>query len=317
MGEFKVGYLVLGVRRPAVWTEFCRSVLGLQQAAPDDRAVQGWRMDEAAYRLVIAPGDDDLLAIGLEFETEHALGRRVSQLRSSGVEVREASPELVASRRVQRLYCTTDPGGNALELFAGLASGSEPFDSQLFPAGFVTGELGIGHAVLTVANLERVVDFYTRQLGFAITERLQARVGPVSFKGVFLHCNRRHHSLALFDLPNRKRLQHFMLEVPEAAQVARAFDRAKSQRVPLTLTLGQHPDPDGTFSFYGCTPSGFDFEIGSGGKPIEPTNWDVRRNTVTSSWGHRPVFGAKVRLLRELAMSKLARARHPAPERQC
>lgn len=314
MGEFKLGYLVLGVRRPAAWEAFCRDVLGLQPTAAGEGALRGWRMDDAAHRLMVGPGDDDVIAIGLEFGSAPALDDRVRAMRQSGVAVREAPAELAASRRVRRLYCMTDPAGTALELFAGLDVAREPFRSELFPAGFVTGELGIGHAVLTVPDVERVVDFYTTVLGFAITERLQTRVGPVSFKGVFLHCNRRHHSLAVFNLPSRKRLQHFMLEVPHAAQVARAFDRAQAAGVPLSLTLGQHPDPDGTFSFYGVTPSGFDFEIGAGGGLIEPGAWRVRENTVTSSWGHRPVLGAKVRLMRELVISKFGRGKPARPQ---
>lgn len=55
--------------------------------------------------------------------------------------------------------------------------------------------------------------------------------------------------------------------------------------VPLTLGLGQHPDPDGTFSFYGQTPSGFDFEIGAGGREIELDGWQERAADKTSAWG--------------------------------
>ena len=54
--------------------------------------------------------------------------------------------------------------------------------------------------------------FYVEVLGFGVTERLLTRAGPLTVRGTFLHCNRRHHSIALFDLPIAKRLHHFMLE---------------------------------------------------------------------------------------------------------
>lgn len=65
-------------------------------------------------------------------------------------------------------------------------------------------------------------------------------------------------------MPVRKRLQHFMLEAVAVQDVGIALERARRMKVPVTLDLGQHPAPDGTVSFYGRTPSGFEFEIGTG-----------------------------------------------------
>lgn len=67
--------------------------------------------------------------------------------------------------------------------------------------------------------------------------------------------------------------------------------------MPLALTIGQHPDPDGTFSFYGMTPSGFDFEIGAGSQEIEPAGRPADHTSVTSSWGHQPQLRLKLRLV--------------------
>jgi hypothetical protein len=77
--------------------------------------------------------------------------------------------------------------------------------------------------------------------------------------------------------------------------------------VPLSLSIGQHPGPDGTFSFYAAAPSGFDFEIGAGSGEIEPREWQPVRTAVTSSWGHRPQLGPKLRMVRDLVAMKLRR----------
>ncbi|MDL9999108.1 hypothetical protein QTI24_10885 [Variovorax sp. J22P240] len=66
--------------------------------------------------------------------------------------------------------------------------------------------------------------------------------------------------------------------------IGRGFERARRHKVPLSLELGQHPDPDGTFSFYGATPSGFDFEIGAGTQTIDPAGWEIHHTHVTSTW---------------------------------
>jgi biphenyl-2,3-diol 1,2-dioxygenase len=147
--------------------------------------------------------------------------------------------------------------------------------------------------------------FYTDVLGFGVTERLATRVGPIDFRGVFLHCNARHHSLALFDLPLRRRLHHFMLQASRLSDVGLAFERARRRKVPLSLGLGQHPDPDGTFSFYGATPSGFDFEIGAGTQTIDPAHWQARATDVTSTWGHEPKLRLQLQMATGLLVSKV------------
>jgi 2,3-dihydroxybiphenyl 1,2-dioxygenase len=220
------------------------------------------------------------------------------------IAVQEGGEALRASRRVQRLMVMRDPDGNAVELAVGMEAAPVPFASTAFRSGFHTGRLGIGHAVLVSHRLDAMEAFYTGALGFGVSERLATRVGPMDIKGIFLHCNERHHSVAIFDMPLQKRLQHFMLQAEDLCDVGMAFERAKLGRVPISLDLGQHPHPDGTISFYGMTPSGFDFEIGAGCKEIEPQGWQPLHTTVTSSWGHKP----SLRLQMKMAANMIASA---------
>jgi catechol 2,3-dioxygenase-like lactoylglutathione lyase family enzyme len=161
--------------------------------------------------------------------------------------------------------------------------------------------------VLVSHDLPAMEAFYGQVLGFGVTERLDTQVGPIAIRGIFMHCNARHHSLALFDLPSAKRLHHFMLQANDVMDVGRARERAAELGVPLAHELGQHPHPDGTFSFYGITPSGFDFEIGAGSGEIDPATWGATRTAVTSSWGHRPQWRLKLRMARALVAHKLGR----------
>ena len=86
-----------------------------------------------------------------------------------------------------------------------------------------------------------------------------------------------------------------MRQARNAVDVAKAFDRARSLKVPLSLSLGQHDD-DGTFSFYGRAPSGFDFEIGAGGRTIDPATHVEESGFPPSRWGHEPQLGLKLRV---------------------
>jgi biphenyl-2,3-diol 1,2-dioxygenase len=289
--DLRLGYLVIEARQPEKWARFFERVLGLPQPLLNSDGSLGWQLDEASQRLLVRQGPaDDLHALGLQCANHTVLGRLVQRLRDGGVEVAVADRALVRARRVGRLFRCTDPAGNVVELFCDPEPAALPFVSAHFPAGFHTGDAGLGHAVLVAHDMPAMEAFYAELLGFGVTERLATRVGPIQFRGVFLHCNTRHHSLALFDLPLRRRLHHFMLQARRFSDVGRAFERAQREGVRLSLALGQHPEPDATFSFYGATPSGFDFEIGAGTKEISPASWQTQRTDVTSSWGHKPTL---------------------------
>ena len=299
-----LGYLAFEVRRPARWVAFCEQILGLREPLRNEDGSLGWQVDDASQRLMVREGPaDDLCAIGLQCVSEAVLQSLVQRLQAAGVAVVVADEALRQSRRVGRLHHCNDPAGNRVELFTALEAATQDFSSDHFPAGFHTGAQGLGHAVLVAHNLLAMEAFYTGLLGFGVTERLETRVGPIHFRGVFLHCNQRHHTIALFDLPLNRRLHHFMLQANQLSDVGRAFERVRRHKVPLSLGLGQHPGPDGTFSFYGATPSGFDFEIGAGTQNIEPSGWQVQVTDVTSTWGHRP----KLRLQAQMAAGLIAR----------
>jgi 2,3-dihydroxybiphenyl 1,2-dioxygenase len=314
--SYSLGYLAFAARHPDRWSRFLGSTLGLPTAA-DTGGAPAWRLDEAAQRLIVAEGPaDDLQAIGLDAQDEAGLARAADRLTRHGFPVHEADAALRRERRVRQLLVTTDPQGTSVELFVGLAPADAPFASPRFGGGFRTGELGFGHAALIAHDMAAMERFYVDALGFAVTERLRTRAGPLEIEGAFLHCNRRHHSLALFDMPLRKRLHHFMLQTNRLADVGAAFEQVRRDRVPVSLGLGQHPDPDGTFSFYAETPSGFDFEIGWGGAEIEPQAWRAQQTTTASAWGHRPTPRLQLKVARALLgrwLSMPRAARVPAP----
>lgn len=304
--DLRLGYLVFDVRRPARWAAFCEQMLGLPAPVRNEDGSAGWQLDEACQRLVVQQGPaDDLAALGLQCADDGVLQRLLQHLRQAGVAVTAADAALRRSRRVRNLHHCIDPAGNRVELFTDPDPAAHSFLSAHFPDGFQTGAQGLGHAVLVAHDLAAMEAFYTGVLGFGVTERLATKVGPISFRGVFLHCNERHHSLALFDLPLRRRLHHFMLQARRLSDIGLAFERARRHRVPLSLGLGQHPDPDGTFSFYGATPSGFDFEIGAGSQTIEPVGWHVQATDVTSSWGHAPQLRLQWQMAAGLLTSKV------------
>jgi 2,3-dihydroxybiphenyl 1,2-dioxygenase len=162
----------------------------------------------------------------------------------------------------------------------------EPFRSAVVSAGFVADDLGLGHVALGVPDVGRARAFYTEVLGFRLSDRIVADVHGHHADMIFLHTNARHHSLA-FGARHDKVLFHFMLEVRAMDDVGLAFDRALAAGARIMHTLGRHPN-DRMFSFYARTPSGFQFEIGWGGREVDDATWHPTVHDRVSEWGHHP-----------------------------
>jgi len=278
-------------------------MLGLPEPETQDDGTLAYRLDEAIYRFVLRQSENDGIdALGWEVDTPEDFAAVLSRAEKAGARPAEESP--VRSRDVARLAAFTGPDDVRNELVIGLKRAAAPFRSEAVAGGFRTGAMGLGHAVLVASDPQAAGRFYGDVLGMRLSQQLRVRIGPFLIKGVFLHCNPRHHSLALFDIPARGRLQHVMIEVNELRDLGLAWERAKRLAVPITLTLGQHPQPDGMISFYGMTPSGFEFEIGAQGKLIDPGNFEPIELFATSDWGHHPTLRAKWNLISAAAAAK-------------
>ena len=153
-------------------------------------------------------------------------------------------------------------------------------------AGFVADQRGLGHCVVTANSQLESQRFYCDLLGLRLSDHIRCDVYGYHVDIAFLHANRRHHSIAVGNR-QKKRIHHFMLEAAAMDEVGLAFDRALAAGVRIVQTLGRHPN-DRMFSFYGKTPSGFQFEFGSGGREIDDSVWQPTTYDRISEWGHHP-----------------------------
>ena len=285
----QLGYLGLEVRDLAAWERFAVDVLGLAPSRRGEDGSLALRMDDHEQRIVLHPGPaDDLAYLGFELATEAELEALGAQLVRAGFAVGEGKPETCAARCVARLLQLADPSGIPVELYCGASLAREPFRSGQLSSGFVTGDEGLGHAVICAADPAATERFYVELLGLRLSDRVRIPLNPeLALEIRFLHANARHHSIAFASLPMPKRLHHFMLEVRDADDVGRARDRALAAGVTLSMDLGKHPN-DQMFSFYAKTPSGFDVELGHGGVKVDDASWSVRSYDHVSVWGHKP-----------------------------
>ncbi len=286
----RLGYLGFEASDLGAWERFALRVLGVGVAERGADGALVLRLDEQAQRIVVHPGAaDDLAYVGFEVDDDHALCALARSASASGYAVTEGERETARARRVARLFQLEDPSGVPVELFCGPERAGEPFRSDAVPSGFVTGDEGLGHLVLVARDPAANDRFYRELLGMKLSDRIQTELAPgLSLDITFLHANPRHHTVAFTKAPLPKRIHHFMLQVGALEDVGHAYDRCLDAGVPITNTLGQHPN-DEMFSFYARTPSGFEVEIGWGGRKVDDATWEVRTYDRLSTWGHRPL----------------------------
>ena len=291
-----LGYVVVEACDLDAWSHFATQIAGMMEAPSNDPDARLFRIDDRPYRILVQRGArNGFLRPGWEFENAEAFHAVIARLRAAGRPVEIASKAEARARMVTELPRSSDPAGYEMEIYHGRFLDYAPFVSPATVSAFVTGEngeMGLGHVVFAALNFEEVHAFYKDVMGFGDTDlgHFYLAGGGEDDPGVqfaFLHAdNRRHHSLALGQLPpNEEGLVHMMLEVATVDDVGRAYERMQKAGVPMAASLGRHVN-DKMLSFYMKTPSGFALEYGCHGLQIDPASWITTTSIPVSDWGH-------------------------------
>lgn len=266
------------------WNTFGPEVLGAQLAEPGPDGAVRLRVDDRDARIAIHPGASEQLAyLGWDVTDAAGLAAATERLVAAGIAV-TPDPQAAQLRKVTEVAAFVDPFGFRHELSYGLAA-TGPFVPARDITGFVTGEGGLGHTVLIVPDLEAGTAFYGDVLGFKTSDDIEQGV-----KLRFFHCNPRHHTLAIANVPGMVGVHHLMLEVGSIDDVGSGLDIVNARKIPLAMSLGRHTN-DLMTSFYVRTPSGFEVEYGTGGRLIDEDNWEVGSYDAQSLWGHKQPEG--------------------------
>ena len=297
-----LGYAGFGSADLDDWRQFGTGLIGLQ-AVERSASLLAFRMDDRKQRIVIDRSmPESARFFGWEVADVAALDALAARLEQAEVDVTAEPQTLADARRVRGLISFQDPAGNRLEAFYGAEIDDTPFCPGRSISGFRTGPLGLGHAVLTVENIDAVLPFYVDLLGFGLSDYMQK-----PFRAYFFHINLRHHSLALIET-GRNGVHHLMVELFSLDDVGQCYDIALSEPERVNVTLGRHTN-DLMTSFYARTPSSFMVECGWGGREIEPTTWQpVELRNGPSLWGHERIWlpPAEREMAREMRMRAAA-----------
>lgn len=273
-----LGYLGIATSAVAAWHELAVA-LGFAVGEPLPDGSTTLRVDECSHRLVLVDAPAEGLAyVGWEVDGPEALQQVAERLTAAGFAVTPAPEGLLAARTVTGLVSTVDPTGNRVEFFHGRTRADAPFTPARPMAGFVTGDLGLGHIVVQAEDPAEALRFYRDALGFRLSDHLGELLH-------FLRCNPRHHSIAIGNIGGAPRLLHLMVEVSSLEDVGAAFDLCVDKGWPMSM-MGEHAN-DRMISFYVRTPSGFEIEYGWRGLVVDEATWVATEIERPSIWGHR------------------------------
>jgi catechol 2,3-dioxygenase-like lactoylglutathione lyase family enzyme len=277
--DVAIAHVTLEVRRPDRWRRFLADLT-------DGQARVVWDDSTRGHALRLREGRaDDLVLLGLAYPDEDRLAAVTRNLTAAGV-LWEQVPG--------GIRCV-DPAGTPLELLVN--------DDTTPERGWP-----LGHVALTHRDQPALAAFYSDVLGLRCNEVIEKPAGPIELRASFLGGARRHHTVAVMNVPSRRRLHHVCFAARDVATVEVTWQQALAARVPISMELGQHALPDGTTSFYAASPSGIDVEIGAGGNVLDGVTPAPLHGTETSSWGHAMRLRAKLRVAGALALQRLGLA---------
>ena len=282
MGVRSLGYLRLEATDLEGWKVFGGDFLGMMAVSGDDPDSLYFRMDHYPPRFVVAAGSENkMTAIGFEVLNVRELASTVAAVEATGIKTVAGTEAECAERRVTGFVRFDDPGGLPVELFYGPVLDHVPVSTPTV-SSFVTGDMGLGHAIVGVEDSQAAFDFYINVLGFVERNTMGARSGRTVW---FMGCNPRHHTFGIAPMPGPGRLLHFMVEAATLDDVGLAIDRAAKLGVPMQQTLGKHTN-DHMVSFYVYSPENYAVEFGWNGIRVEneePT-YEI---TQGAFWGHQ------------------------------
>ncbi len=285
MGVSQLGYLVLDVADIGAWRDMATRIIGAELRGEDGAGTLRLRFDDHHHRIALHAAERDAVAaIGWEMPSLSELEAVRERVSALGISVGEGGREELAERKVEAMFRFRDMDGVPLEIYHGPWTDDVPFRPSRPMTGFNCGALGLGHVVLVSRERRKAARFYQDVLGFSVTDY----IAQDDLDAVFMHCNARHHSLALVNECYGMKsgtMHHLMLETRALEDVGRAYDLVRAGGRPLVLSLGQHSN-DKTTSFYLQTPSGFSLEYGWGGLLVDDAAWRVKHYSTTKLWGH-------------------------------
>lgn len=232
-------------------------------------------------------------SIAFEADPKDDLAVLSRALSDKGINAKRRSD---ATPAISDVLTFSDPKGTEIEIFT--SAKMAPFDAA--PSGFTP--LKLGHLAFNVADIQKVVSFYTDVLGFRISDWR-------SDFFAFLRCGPDHHTINFASHGAHEKMHHIAFELKDWAEIQRACDFLGRHNYHLVWGPGRHvighnvfiyhKNPDGQIMELYCeldqmkqeSLGYFEPRPWHQDQPQNPKVWPT--DTLGSYWGGRapPGFG--------------------------
>jgi 2,3-dihydroxy-p-cumate/2,3-dihydroxybenzoate 3,4-dioxygenase len=249
----KLGYVALNVSDVGRARAFYETQLGLQPGGEGPGGDVFFRCGFEHHAIMLSRGAaPGLKRVGFELESADAVEDAARELAAAGLAVSEVAAAECAALHLDRAFRIVEPfTGATFEFYGAMREFSDPFVPRLAKIQ------RIGHVVLKVPEFDAACAFYTRVLGFRVSDLID---GAACF--MRCHPNPYHHGVALIKAA-APQLHHVNFMVSEIDDIGRAIARFGKSGVPIVYGPGRHP-PSGSVFLYFLEPDGLTLEYSFG-----------------------------------------------------
>jgi catechol 2,3-dioxygenase-like lactoylglutathione lyase family enzyme len=218
--------------------DFYEEVWGLRVVDDKNGAAYLRGSSPEHHLLAVYPGQQaGVHHVSLSLDGMAAIDAAAEALEAEGVHIEE-EPHAIDEPGGGYGLRFRDPDGRLVELSA---------EAEQLPAGAWNAAVvpyKVSHTVLNTPDIDRAVDFYTRMLGFRVSD----------WNGhwmAFLRCNTDHHSIAFAAAPHVA-LNHIAYEVPSNEDIFRGIENFQRQRRAQTPIWGpgRHGPGNNLFAYF-------------------------------------------------------------------
>ena len=216
--------------------DFYEEVWGLRLVDDQDGAAYLRGSSSEHHLLAVYPGEQaGVHHVALSLDDQAAVDAAAEVLRAAGVALVEEPHAIDEPGRGYGVRFR-DPDGRLVELSAEADQiPTAEWQSPVVP-------YKVSHTVLNTPDIDRAVDFYTRVLGFRLSD----------WNGhwmAFLRCNTDHHSIAFATAPHVS-LNHIAYEVPTNADIARGIEHFGTRGQRPIWGPGRHGPGNNLFAYF-------------------------------------------------------------------
>ncbi len=285
----KLGYVALNVTDIEKSATFYQDMVGLDPMGEGPDGCRFFRCSSDHHNVILYPNKiAGLKRVGWEMESEKQLDNAFEHFTSIGLKPFWIDETEQKALKQGRTFRQTEPNtGATFEYYAAITQFIPPYSQK------VTKIARLGHVVLSVANFEKTLKFFTEQLNYKVSDYIP---GMFAFTRCFP--NPFHHSMA-FGQGTDNHLNHVNFMVTDINDVGKGNIRAQKMQVPIVFGPGRHPPSDSIFVYF-LDPDEMTIEFSFGMEefpeinPREPRMLEPSLETL-DYWGGAPSprFGAK------------------------